>query len=542
MVNYFIAGVFVIIPAIIIILSIITGLKRNAYQSLFKLLFTVLSIVVSVILTKTITEILLDSILSQHGNLIDANVMVYLNSTQSAKDIIGIIKTMILPAVFLITFVTVKFLFFLLNLIPRFILSDKAIIERHRTKQASTVPYTETIYSDTYVDEIQINSDTEHSPYKSKSSKLVSKVVSVTCCILSAVLILSSLALPINAYAKYSATVIYESEDILELDSSFEEVKNGIIAIYKHPTNQCYTFINGLTLRSFETFTNHRGTTVSASNALTSILSILKNITQWDPDSISAQKIYDLAGIIENDPFAKDFMTSFVTELCDAWARGEAFLGIEVPDLDNPIITAFLKELTSVDDITKVLRAAADILKIKDTLQFSQGNMTVESAKLFATQIFDSITPETVDIMKSMLTEEVLTQTLELPSSVSKHVGDLTGAVLDGIVEIKNDPNYSVNQAKEMLEKEAEALSLVVNMVSNPENVEPHKVVSAIVESSVISDTIHEITEGGNVSDPYQIGNEISSEFTDQFKENLEEHGVSKDNDMYKSILALIGK
>ena len=113
---------------------------------------------------------------------------------------------------------------------------------------------------------------------------------------------------------------------------------------------------------------------------------------------------------------------------------------------------------------------------------------------------------------------------------------------MDGIVDLKNNPEFSIDQTIEMIEKEAEALTYVVEMVSDPENIEPEKIVDAIIESDVISNTIQKITDNGVVTDPYQIADMIPQEFTDQVQETLDDHGITKDNEVYKSLMALISK
>lgn len=540
MYDFVIAAAFVIIPVIIISISVVIGLKRNAFQSAIKLLLTIIAIVISSILAKTFVQSVLDTVMSIVGNFADDNIMIYLNTSKSARDIIHIIEVLSLPIVFFALFIVIKFICFLLNLIPGNLLSDKAFIRRQRIKSVVTVPDSETIYSDTY-NQNNAYIETEYAPFKTKQSMITSKVISVFCCVLSAFLVMSSLALPINAYTKYGSMVIDYCEDILESDSDLEDVAALITTVHEHPVNKCYTFVNGLTLRSLESFENHKGKTISFSDALSTTLSILNDVTQWNADSISSQNIYDLADMIENDPFAKDFVTTFVAELCEAWEAGESFLGIQTPDRNNPIADALLKELSSFDDITRVLRAAADVLKIKDVVQLNGNELNTETAKLMATQIFDSISPDSIDLMKTVISDELLTDLTDIPPSVATHISDFTGYVLDGIIEIKNNPDYSASQTAELFEKEALALSTIINMTSNPEEVDANVVVSAIVESSIIAETIQDVTKDGEVHDPYQIGNMISTDFKEKVKGSLDDYGISENSDTYKSLIAFIG-
>ena len=540
MYNLVLTAVFVIVPAIVILISVMIGLKRNAFQSAIKLLMTIVAIVISSIFAKFFVQSVLDTAMSVVGGFADDNIISYLKTSKSARDIINIIEVLLLPIIFFGLFIVIKFICFLLNLIPGKLLSDKAIIRRQQTKSTVTVPDSETIYSDTY-NQSNIYTATEYAPFKTNSSMIISKVISVFCCVLSAYLVLSSLALPINAYAKYGSILADQCEEMLESDSDSEDFPDLITTIYEHPVNKCYAFTNSLTLRSLETFENHKGKTVSFTEALSTTLSIINDVSQWNVDDITSENIYDLADMIENDPFAKDFITSFVTELCEAWEVGESFLGIEAPDPDDPITTALFRELSSVDDITKILRAAADILKIKDVININKGDLNTESSKVLATQIFDSISPDSVEIMKTMISDDLLMELTDIPPSAATHISDFTGYVLDGIVDIKNDPFNSIDKTAQLLEREADAMSAILNITSNPDEIDADMVVDAIVKSSVISDTIQSVTRDGDVHDPCKIGDLISDNFREQVEESLGNTGISENDSTYKSIMAFIG-
>ena len=533
---------FVIIPVFFVIISILIGLKRNAYQSIIKLLFTVLAVVISGVVAKTAATTIINALLANYNDPAAADIVQYLNTANSARDIISLAKALIIPVIFLASFIVIKFIFFILNLIPGFLLSDKAISRRQKTTEKVSVPAEEADIIDTYYDNNDDTNFKNYAPYKSAGQKTLSKIVSVICCMLSTFIVLASLSLPISAYAKYASTVINETESLIELDESLEEYKNIVLTINAHPTNKCYSVVNDMTLRTLQTFVNHKGATVSLSDAISSVLSVLNTVTNWNIENLTSQDIHNLADIIENDPFAKDFVTAFVAELCDAWGRGESYLGITPPDLSNPIMAAFLKELSVVDDITKVLRTAADVLKMKDSLQIYNGEFNIESIEALAKGIFESITPESVDMLKGLLTEDVISEYVDLPPEVAGYVTEFTGFVLDGIVDLKNNPDFSIDETIQMIEKEAEALSVIVEMVSDPENIEPEKIVEVIVESEIISDTVQKITDSGVVTDPYQIADMIPDEYTEQIKDTLDGHGITADNDMYKSIMAFIGK
>lgn len=543
MLDIILAVLLIAIPSIVILVALFLGIKRNIFQSLAKLVMTILSITISAVIVKTVTPAVASDLL---GIILPSNdtVLGYFKVFTMAGDVLKLLSAFVIPAVFAIVFLVINFIFDLLYFIPGRLLSDKAFARRASKLVADAAPEADYVTQqpeNTAIEEVSEKVAEEISKKKFNWQKIGLRTGAILCNLLAAILVLSMLAVPINAYSRIASSTLSEPDGGIELSADIDEIIAVVDAVETYPTNRFYSVFNGLVVTYFDQFTALDGTKVIASNTLSDVISLVSYVSTSDLSEINSDVLLNFADHIGRNNFIKNIATELVSDLCNAWIKGETLLGIAAPEFEGDLLNILLTKLSDCDDITVAIRAAANALKLQQAITPDNINGAGDTASMI-TQIFADIDSDTADMVKAFVSNEVLTEIASMPPAMAENISGFVGNVLDGIIAIKDDADLSSEEQEALLKKEATAMASILDMAKAPETIAPEKMVESIVSSNVIADTIQDITGDGSAKDPYGIANAITDDFVDSVSGELNKQGVDSNSDLYKSIMAMIQK
>lgn len=537
MLDAIITIIFIIIPSVVILIAILLGIKRNIYQSIAKLVMTILSIIISAVLVKSFTPTVASSVIGAVGSF-GGDFIQYFMSFNMAGDVLKLLSALLMPLVFAVTFILINFVFDLLYIIPGRLLSNKAFAKR--ALKANPNPEQNTVLK-SHESEMTNAEEPHEDKKKINWSKIGLRAGSIMCNILAAVLVLAMFALPINAYGRLASSLDAAPDIAIEFDGDLEEAVLMVGNIDSHPTNRFYSVFNGVIVTYFDRFNAGDGSTVVVSDTLFSVISIVDFISGLDLTGLNSDLLLDFANKLEENIFVKNLATELISDLCNAWVRGEAILGISAPELEGDFLDILLTKLSDCDDITVAIRAMANALRLGQAIIPDNTNESGDTVSMIV-EIFTELNADTAGMIKTFVSNEVLTEVAQMPPSMAQNVSGFIDSVLDGIIAVKDDTNLTNEEEKDRLNEEAKAMASVLDMAKSPETIAPEKLVESIVKSSVIANTIQEITDNGSTGDPYGIADALTPEFTEAVSQQLNIQGVEEDSDLYKSIMAMINK
>lgn len=537
---------FVVIPLFVLLVTALLGFKRNIFQSGAKLIMTILSIVISAVIVKIGVPTILSDSLDLLNGTTNTDVVAYLQTSGAGQDIIHMASTFIMPLIFFVVFMLIAIVFALLYLIPGRLLSDKAFARRAEKKQSRTTAAVAISSDETGVS--SAGNEASHGPTALSQSqkasgnwaKIALRAGSVLCSVFAGFLVLACLATPLNAYSELYTSVSegLASSIVGEMDASTEEMLNALSSINEHPVNQCYKPFNGILSRYFDHFKTQDGIKVSASDTIASAGAIIDSVSDLGSDSVNSEVFYALADQIEADPFIRGVLSGLVSDMCSAWGRGEAFLGITPPDFGSAAVSnVIFNTLAGCDDIIPALRAVGDTLALQQSMQ-----LNTQDASAMIQQVFNSVNADSAEIIKNIMSKEVLSEISDMPADMAVNISAFVDGVLNGIVEIKENSNLSDTEKADILKREAEALSAFIELTQAPEDINATNLVGAIVDSTVLSNTIQDVTQSGTITDPYSIADILPPEFASDVGTQLVNEGVSEGSDLYNSIMAMISE
>lgn len=528
---------FVAIPSIVLLIAILLGIKRNIYQSIAKLIMTILSIVASAVIVKIATPKFAANVIGTM-EFSGEDFFEFFQSFSMAGDVVKFISAFIIPAIFVVLFFIINLIFDLLYLIPGRLLSNKAFAKR-ALKARKIVPQDISEGS-----EKTENAQVQDSATEKKRSiwpKIGLRAGAIICNVLAAAFVLSMFALPINAYSSVVSSVLLEDDFAIELGDDVDEIIMLVDGVNAHPTNQCYSVFNGPVMAYFDQFIAQDGSKIVVSETLLAVVSIIDFASNSSFAELNSGVLLEFADKISESVFIKNIATGLISDLCNSWLRGETLFGIPAPEFEGNLLNVLLTKLSDCNDITVAIRAAANALTLQQAMIPSNSSGVGDTISMIE-QIFTDIDSDTADLIKTFVSDEVLTEVVAMPPSMAQNVSGFVDNVLDGIIAIKDDPGLSDEEELNLLKQEASAMASIIDMAKEPEIIAPEKLVKSIVESTVISDTIQGITNNGSTSDPYEIADAFTPEFTDAISQQLDIQGVEQNSDLYKSIMALIKK
>lgn len=516
--------IFIAIPVFALLISLINGFKRNIFQSLARLIMTILAIAAAVLVTKFTLPAVISSLLPQITALIDNNTVSYFLNTSAVRDVIELLSTVVIPIVFSPVYIFVSIIFSILYLIPKKLLSSASNCKRSN----GALTLTE---EQEYVLDNEISNDT----YTMKQGRCLSwkkfilRAGSIVCSLLSTVLVLSYLAVPLNYYPKLVTNISNSTNrDIIPLEA--ETLVGGI---YDHPVNQCYRLINEPSVLFMDRIVIDGVGDTQGTETFTVLISVIDEFSTIENGDFDYRLFYRLADILEDNKLLDEILTSTVHDIFNSWNRGEAWLEIEPVIIVNETISNKLySKFTTCESVIPVFRAVGDAVAMQQAMNT---NGTPEEIIM---EVFNNLNEDTVDLIDIML-EGVLSEQV---GSAGEVISVFTNSVSNVITEIKNDVNLTDEEKSEKLQNEAKSVASLVTAIQEPKNIMPDQIVSWMVDSTIISTTIQNATDNGTTRDPYNIAGEFDKSFINSVKQCLDNEGVSQESDLYKSLLAFLGK
>ncbi len=521
---------FVALPVVVLAIAVLFGWKRNIYQSGSKLAMTILSIVISVLIVKLcVPGILFDS-LTAFGGMVNEEVLAYLNMISAAKDVILFVSCLVMPAVFFAVYAVISLIFLLLYLIPERLLSNKAIAKR-ATKAAAelqTVPDIQTPAQ--ILDTENTGAPEEKIAVKKDCRKVWLKVATIACSVISSFLVLAFLALPISYYS--DAVVLVGEVASVGEESEFSDVVEIAESISSYPTNVVYKPFNSIVSGVLDSFKTSKGGCVSAVETVCDLLMLTQSIPDAPTELLSPQTCYTLAEQFENNAFLNGVASSIMSDMVEVWQQGEAFLGTEPLNAGSPELTDLVyTTLADCEDVSTVLRLLGDILSLQKVMQpDAEGRVDA----LY--QVLVSANPNSTETLKNMLTSETVSATL--PSM--EGYGTLLDSVLTQVVAIKEDSGLTEDEKTRILQQEAKSLTVVIDMVNDPANMQAENLIDSVLNSKVLTATIQDVTKNSTVKDPFGVASQLPPEFTENVGQILVNEGVAENTDLYNAFMALI--
>ncbi len=545
--------IFVAIPVLVVVVATLQGFKRNILQAVARLVMTLLAIVVSMLVTKFALPAAAGSLLTMGQDFLGFGLGLSLEELKGLPDILGLLSTLLMPAVFFVVFAIISFIFSLLYLIPKKLLS-KFTFDKNEAKQVETVnsllsedncemaddENNSGICADADKNETITKEENEVKEDAKQGSRVFWKHFAlrsgaVLCSVLSALLILAFLALPLNYYPNLALSVMPNDSS----DEGLLLVKSICNDIDNHPVNACYQFANGPIVKYLDNYRAANGASASAAETVSTVVSL---VTLGDmSDNDGADLLYTIATGLEGNAVLDSILTDTIHEAIKAWRQGEDYLGMPAVDLGNAVLTNKIYDIfLNCDSIAPALRIAGDVMSLQKVMESGEVLSGGDRAG-FLRKIFDRITSDSASFLTEMVSGDILVDIVGVSPDEAQPYSELVESVLGGVVDIKEDPNMSDVDKEVLLDKEANALTLFLEIIQKPEELTTDKLIESVVDSQILSNTVCEVTDNGTTKDPYNLGEDLNPEFADDVKSTLKDNGVSEDSELYNSVIALIG-
>ena len=518
--NIVLIVLLVIIPLIFIGLAVLWGFKRNIYQSLAKLGATVFAVLLSTLVAKLITPLVVSPIFVLFGqvtNTLGAGLIA------SASDIFA---ALIMPIVFVAILAVIS----LICLILYRTIIKKKLVDSKITEMKAKKAAAKTATIDESAEQI-ITADEQHNETKVENLKAKQAWLRVGCValsILSVLLVLSHFAMPISYYSKIADDTL----SVAVIEKSVDgELQSAVKMISNYPTVQCYRILSAPASWFFDLVSTDDGTIGSAQNTINSLLTILDSFTQLETNP-QKEDLYEIADLLRDNRYLDNLILKTVNELVDAWSRGESVLGMSPDTLKGTISLDVMKScIREVDSAYKLFYMLGDLITLPTIIE---DGVTQEALS----EVFIKFQPESITLVEAIVLENVKSLNT---SSINISENLITG-IFSAVLTIRNDESIAASEREAILTKEAESLDIFLSIMEEPKKADPAQVGKALSQSKALSDALFAATEGGTVSDPCGFGKALSSSFIKKVKLALENEGVSKDSDLYKSVNAFFSK
>ena len=524
---------FVVLPVIFIGLSILWGFKRNLFQALAKFAMTLLAVWLSVLIVRlSMSSILQQVIHSVTESNLDIPVAI-LQGSSLGSGLMEIVSALIRPVAFHIVFAVISLLFLILYIIPKRLLSDNKLEELKLKKQAIDIE--ETIIAEPVCegsDASETKEGKEPGEVVNKQNKFWLRIGSVSLSVLSTLLVLSHLAQPICYYSQ----LVIDISSSESIRSSMEEIEPYVEGVSNHPTIVCYRLIDAPATYSLDYISAPGNSGGTARSALIAIVNIVDQFEEMSKSEPTAEGLYSLADLLEENPVLDNMIIDLIREMVDAWESGADWFGVEKPDVSDDTITKTLFEyLKECSSVSSALRLAGDALTFQGIME--SGEITPENINaVLITTSSDGI------IALGKLISAAITASDDIPEDISDHLYSFVCGIFNGIAEIKQDATLSDSERITALQKEANAITIFYSLIENPSNADPKDIGRCITESVVFSNVISDVTDNGNTKDPCGFGQMLSEEYINSVEAGLEQGGVDASSELHKSVMSFFGK
>ncbi len=520
------AILFVVIPAIVLLVAVLLGFKRNIFQSIAKIVITILAIIISVIIVKFVTPSVIGSFFPLISDFVDGAMLDLLFSSSIGQEGMKIVSAIIMPIVFTVVFAIIAFLFWILYCIPKKLLSDKKLAERSQAKtniQAVNGANDGDIQIET-ADEL---CDAQQYPQR-ETKKILLRIGCVVLSVLSSFLVLAHLALPVSYYPQ----LINDISGVEIVSSSMQEVRPAVNALAKHPVIQCYRFVGTPAIACFDSISSTDGKHDSVQNTLNSLLSFADVITKLEGSELEKETFTTLAGLLDSNPYLDSLLLNTLQEMLAAWERGEAWFGIEKAALgDDATFEMIYEHIAQCDNAASVLRLIGDALTLVKVSEEGINEDTIET-------IVVEFSSDGISMVENVLKDSSIDNKIISSVSTEKLAG-ISGA-LSAIEDIKNDSSMEEEEKKEILVDEAQAISNFYELVKDPKNADPEQIGNDVANSKTISEAIFLATDNGKIKDPFDIADKLPATFLDSILSGLQQGGAS--DELLESTRAFFGK
>ncbi len=512
-------ALFALVPFVILLITFFVSRKRNVFQSAAKLVLTLLAINVTIIITKLSTPSAVNSALM--FTFVEEGIIADITNSAFMQNVIALSSALVMPVIFSVVLIPVSIVFTILYIIPKKLLTDEKVEIMLAKKKNKEV-------SDTVIE----NSGVEAQQGMSVNSKKWLRVISIALSLLSAILMLSHFALPVSHYSQLAKEVV-----AFEIIENTEEIEPAIDKVATFPTLQAYRVINRPATYFLEQVRTTSGKTTTVSQLVELAQDAVDDINALSAEEEpTAELFYIAADSLESAPFLDELITSCVKEMCIAWEKGEAFFGVEQLNLGNEALTNLALEfLPNSEKVSTAFRAIGDALNAVEIME-EKG-----IGEELINEIVVNTAPDEVDLLGTIFSSvDVLG--VESEDELGQRLSAALKSVFDGIAGLKRNNEMSDEERTSKLKREAKALTLFYQLITVPTTVNPNEIGVSLAESSIFSDVITELTEKGEISDPLGIGSTITKDIYIGVLDGLKQGGISKSDDLFKSVKALLGK
>ena len=579
-------GLFTVLPAVILVLAFLLGLKRNIFQSAAKLICVILSVVVSAIVVKVslppVVPVLFDFLQGE----ISPEILNYLQTSSAVKDLLTFASALLMPVVFFFVFIVAWLVFAILYFIPGTILSKRSFARRAArkvAKQAVAVPACESVDQPENPVEIQEKKGVNW-------AKVGMKVGSVVLNVGAAFIGLAFFAMPISYYANLAYVSLDAMESASEVRMSVEipadelkELKQIVAAINNHPMNAAYKSVNSTVSNNFDEFITQNGNSVNVTETVTNTVVLLETVSKIDLENLKAQDLFVLADQLKNNEFLDEVSSEILSDIGTAWSKGEDFMGIEPVEIINPEVSgAIYGAISKNGDASTLLQTAGNVIALQEVLNGSgnntegdnkpgddtqQGGSSGDNTQQGGTsgdntqqggsagdnveeetpaskimQILNNVDEATLALFTDLVSGEILQQVPGITPEIAEVGADLINSILTNIVELKAEYSKDPQQLEAVLKAEAEVLASIIQLSEDPENADIPAVIASVGKSKALINTVIDITKSGTVKDPFNLAVLLDDEAVDAVSNMAILAGFKADSLEYKCIMALVTK
>lgn len=514
---------FIAIPAVVMLIALLLGLKRNIFQSIAKIVMTLLAIVVSVIITKlfvpTVLVNTLPLIIESSGGELPINLL----DTVVGTELLKIVSSVLMPIIFAVVFAIVAFVFWILFIIPKKLLSDKRLAEKTRAKQSDFANnYTEILLEE---GAITAEKATEIEQGRSDNHKPWMRVGSIVLSMFSAFLVLAHLALPVSYYSE----IIDDISSVELIKESTDEILPIAHSVSTHPVVRGYRAVGSPALFYLDHITTEDGVGDSAKGTLKTIVSIAEIFATLDTTMPNSNTFYTAANMLDNSPFLDNIIVGAFHEILAAWEQEDAWLGIDKTVLgDIEIIDDVLVYLSGIDSASTMFTLVGDVFSLADISNSGLNQDIIANILL-------RFSPDGLELLEKMLTT-ALSDAEQLPFEGTEAI---ISGLFSAIKDFKQDVSITDEQKAKILSNEAKLIYELSRIFTGETEIDPKEIGSMIYSSQIVSDAFNDITDGGTVLDPCNLSDLVEHSFVEEMVSGMEKEGATED--LQKSVLAFFG-
>lgn len=371
-----------------------------------------------------------------------------------------------------------------------------------------------------------------------KKRGLISRVCGLALGAVGGIMIALCFVFPVTGYFTAVPTIYTNVKEIVSTDedpipTDVDELLLQIDTISNVKT------VNDSTKNYFNKLVSYNDgdKTVSALDDFVTITSLLPPVLRFagsvgDMETIDVDAIRDVINIIKDNTKLRTITAEVVSVASKKWVADQSFMGFNLkesldPDYKDALDVVLEKlskttEATVTDDLYDLVDTIETVQLIYHYANLLNGNAPLDELNGALKDVLDSLNQDTVDIMHSLITDDVITD-LGVDESSAGVVKDLVADVVSSALD-----------EEAQTESDAKAINSIINFASGGD-ISAKDVVDNITKSDAVKNAINDAVNPAEGESPVII---ISPENRESVKDALSK---LDDETLKEDLMSLFG-